>query len=186
MPGRLSIEQTEQLEEWIDTGPKRFKLLYSITSDGCDAAQFHKMCDNEGPTVTVLYNPQGSVYGGYTSISWQVAGRWKRDDKAFLFQLAFSNKKLFRKFPSNKTDTIVRHFPSDGPCFGAGYDLKVLYGSIQPVYGVFPFAKNGGKMQPSDSFVYNGVTAADINNGTMDVVEVEVYGFIGKCAEDLG
>ena len=136
--------------------------------------------------ATVLYNPQGSVYGGYTSISWQVDGGWKRDDQAFLFQLAFSNKKLFRKFPINKPDTAVYHSSSYGPLFGNGDDMRVFSRSIQSVDGVFPLAKSSGMIKPSDSFVYNGVTAADINNGTMDVVEVEVYGLIGKCAENLG
>ncbi|XP_052285297.1 interferon-induced protein 44-like [Dreissena polymorpha] len=70
MAGQLPEKYMDQLESWIGTGPKTFTLLYKITRDGCNATTFHQMCDNQGPTVTVLYNQQGSVYGGYESASW--------------------------------------------------------------------------------------------------------------------
>ena len=124
MPGRLSFEHMNQLEEWISAGPKQFHLLYSINRDGCGREQFHKMCDNRGPTVTVVYNTQGSVYGGYTSLAWDSSGgQYKRDDKAFLFQLVCSYDKRFRKFHSNKTDKSVYHHYQYGPTFGSGHDF---------------------------------------------------------------
>ena len=69
MTGRLSDDHMDQLESFIGTGPKTFRLLYSFTRDGCGNQPFHSKCDNQGPTVTVLYNPQGCVYGGYTSLA---------------------------------------------------------------------------------------------------------------------
>jgi len=71
MAGLLTDEHMDQLEAWIGTGPKQFNLIYSITRDGCGSAQFHKMCDNQGPTVTVVYNTQGSIFGAYTSLAWE-------------------------------------------------------------------------------------------------------------------
>ena len=38
----------------------------------------------------------------------------------------------------------------------------------------------GGGMDPSDAYEYGGVKPADINNGTMDVVEAEVYRVTGR------
>ena len=180
MSNLLSDEQMDQLEAWIGTGPKQFNLLYAITRDGCGPAQFHKMCDNRGPTVTVVYNIKGSVFGGYTSLSWQSSNSWKRDDKAFLFQLAFSYNKLCRKFPSSTTQDNVWHGPSHGPLFGRGHDLDLFYNTdVIPVNSVYSLGKARGEMKPSSSFVYDGVTTADINNDTMDVVEVKVYSVIG-------
>jgi len=115
MPGRLSDDHMDQLESFIGTGPKTFRLLYSFTRDGCGNQPFHSKCDNQGPTVTVVYNPQGSVCGGYTSLAWQSSGDWKQDDQAFLFQLAFSNQKLCRKFPSKHTVNGVYHNSLYGP-----------------------------------------------------------------------
>jgi len=181
MTGRLSDDNMDQLEAWIDSGPKTFNLLYSITRDGCDPVPFHSKCDDKGPTVTVVYNTQGSVYGGYTSLAWQSPSsyEWKQDDKAFLFQLPHSCQKLCRKFPSQKTNYSIYHNSSYGPSFGGGSDLELFDGKVDPVYGIFSLSKAGGKMVPSSDYEYGGVTAADINNGTMDVVEIEVYSVTG-------
>jgi len=129
--------------------------------------------------VTVLYNPQGSVYGGYTSLAWQSSGNYKQDDQAFLFQLVFSYQKLCRKFPSNKTANGVFHNSSYGPLFGTGHGLLLFNKNVNLVNGVFPLSTAGGKMDPSVDYEYGGVKPADINNGTMDVVEAEVYSVTG-------
>jgi len=159
--------------------------MYAITRDGCGPAQFHKMCDNRGPTVTVVvYNIKGSVFGGYTSLSWQSSYTWKLDDQAFLFQLPFSYKKLCRKFPSSKTQDYVWHCASHGPMLGKGHDLDLFVNTnVNPVNFVCSLSKASGEMKPSSSFVYDGVTTADINNDTMDVVEVKVYSVIGMYSK---
>jgi len=177
----MSDDHMDQLETWIGTGPKTFRLLYSFTRDGCGLQPFHSKCDNQGPTVTVLYNPQGSVYGGYTSLAWQSSGgAWKQDNQAFLFQLVFSHQKLCRKFPSKETLYSVFQFSKNGPYFGSGPDLKLFYNldNMTPVNGVFPLS-TAGQMYTSSSYEYGGVKPADINNGTLDVVEAEVYSVTG-------
>jgi len=184
MAGRLSDDHMDQLEAFIGTGPKTFRLLYSFTRDGCGLQPFHSRCDNQGPTVTVVYNPQGSVYGGYTSLAWQSSGYWKQDDQAFLFQLAFSYQKMCRKFPSKKTANGVLHHNAYGPIFGSGHALLLflsLNNNLNPVNGVFPLSNASGMMEPSSDYEYGGVKPADINNGTMDVVEAEVYSVTGTC-----
>jgi len=182
MAGRLSDEDMDQLEDWIGTGPKQFNLLYSITRDGCGPAEFHKMCDNRGPTVTVVYNIQGSAFGGYTCLAWESSWEWKRDDQAFLFQLSFSYNKRCRMFPSKKTNQGVFHGSSVGPMFGKGigYDLHLFKKQISASEnGVVSLSNAGGQVMPSESYEYGKVTSADINNGCMDVVEIEVYGVTG-------
>jgi len=186
MTGRLSDDYMDQLETFIGTGPKTFRLLYSFTRDGCGLQPFHSKCDNQGPTVTVLYNPQGSVYGGYTSLAWQSpsSGQRKRDDQAFLFQLVFLNQKLCRKFPSKKTTYGVYHNSSFGPLFGYGHDLVLfcnINSNVNPVNGLFSLSTADGQMNPRSDYEYGGVKTADINNGTMDVVEGEVYSVTGTC-----
>jgi len=189
MTGRLSDDHMDQLESLIGTGPKTFRLLYSFTRDGCGLQSFHSKCDNQGPTVTVLFNPQGSVYGGYTSLAWQSSTRCNQDDQAFLFQLAFTQQKLCRKFPSKRTSEAIFHANSYGPCFGSGggHDLLLFCNidNFNPVNGVFPLSNAGGKMIPSANFEYGGVKPADINNGTMDVVEGEVYSVTGRSLRNM-
>ncbi|KAH3776045.1 hypothetical protein DPMN_177458 [Dreissena polymorpha] len=103
MAGQLPDKYMDKLESWIGTGPKIFTLLYKITKDGCDAATFHQKCDNQGPTVTVLYNQQGSVYGGYGSASWNSTAAYINDAQAFLFQLKYSGSDKYTKFPVLKS-----------------------------------------------------------------------------------
>ncbi|XP_071079866.1 interferon-induced protein 44-like [Haliotis cracherodii] len=57
------------LSKWLG-GRKEFTLLYQATRDGCSASVFHQKCNGKGPTVTLLYNTAGYVFGGYTSIAW--------------------------------------------------------------------------------------------------------------------
>jgi len=188
MPGRLSDDHMDQLESWIGTGPKTFRLLYSLSRDGCGPQSFHSKCDNQGPTVTVLYTPQGSVYGGYTSVAWQSSGYWKQDDKAFLFQLVFAQKKVSRKFPIKNPSDAIFHADSYGPFFGGGYGLLLFCNigyNLNPSNGVFPLSTVGGQMNPSANYEYGGVKPADINNGTMDVVEAEVYSVTGKSLRNM-
>ncbi|KAH3825421.1 hypothetical protein DPMN_127296 [Dreissena polymorpha] len=71
-------------------------------------------CDNQGPTVTVLYNPQGSVYGGYVSASW-ISGTsdsyikdYIQDSRAFLF----TDNINYPDYLDTLTEDIVSFKPS--------------------------------------------------------------------------
>jgi hypothetical protein len=171
----------DQLEKWIGTGPKTFTLLYAITRDGCDPKTFHQKCDNQGATVTVLYNQHGSVYGAYTSASWQSinGGLYVKDDKAFLYQLMFNESCKMNKFPVYKPDNAVIHNGNCGPIFGVGYDLYTFSGYMIYRFGNI-FHLNGNMAGFGNVFDNQGVTANQINNDTMEVIELEVYMVTGN------
>ena len=46
------------------------KLLYRGSKDGWAAADFHRLCDNKGPTVTLVKSSAGRISGGFTTLSW--------------------------------------------------------------------------------------------------------------------
>ena len=46
------------------------KLLYRGSKDGWAAADFHRLCDNKGPTVTLVKSSAGRISGGFTTVSW--------------------------------------------------------------------------------------------------------------------
>ncbi|XP_053383601.1 interferon-induced protein 44-like isoform X3 [Mercenaria mercenaria] len=172
--GKLSEKDMDQLEKWIGTGPKIFTLRYAITRDGCDPTVFHKKCDNQGPTVTVLYNQQGSVYGGYTSVSWQsMSGIYVRDDKAFLYQLRYNGSDRQNIFHVKIPDRAVIHSSSCAPIFGSSYDLQTFNVKINKSGTVFPL--NGTMGSFGTVYNNNGVRPDRVNNGSMDVTELEVY-----------
>jgi len=181
--GKLADGEMDQLETWIGTGPKQFTLLYSATRDGCDATTFHQKCDNQGPTVTVLYNPQGSVYGGYTGQSWNSAGQYINDPTAFLYQLRFSGNEQRNKFPvvHSRSGNAIYSITSRGPTFGGGHNLHTFTNTINVSNGVYAL---NGYVRFNDSYQMSSVSPKvkspdDIHNGTMNVTEIEVYKVTG-------
>ena len=179
MAERLTPTFKSQLEQWIGTGPKDFNLLYSISKDVCSGATFHQKCDKQGPTVTVLYNSQGTVFGGYTAINWDTArhGIYDTDFNAFLFRLQYNGKSAACKFPCIKHENAIRNDNTHGPIFGDGHDLWTFNGTIHKTGDTFPL---NGAMVMNNTFSDQGVPTKDINNGSMTVVDMEVYQVVGE------
>ena len=53
---------------WLPEGAA-CSLLYLASADGKTAKDFHRCCDNKGPTLVVIKSGQ-FICGGYTSKSW--------------------------------------------------------------------------------------------------------------------
>lgn len=173
--GRLTEDDMDRLEWWIGKGPKQFTLLYAITIDGCTLESFHQKCDNQGPTVTVLYNQHGSVYGGYASDSWRSSGGYLRTTDSFLFQLHYNGYSKANKFmlKQNKCEKSFYCDSGYGPDFGySPDDLKTFTETINVVNGCFPLK---GSLNIGNCYENHGMKAAEINNDTMSVTELEVY-----------
>lgn len=181
MAGRLTEGDKDRIEQWIGKGPKSFTLLYSITRDGCNATTFHQKCDNQGPTVTVLYNQQGSVYGGYTSASWCSVngGQYANTEDSFMFQLKSSGNQKENKFPlkpEGKQHSIYC-YTNYGPLFGEdGTDLNTFNGRINNAGGSFSL---NGSMNIGKNYDNLGIARDQINNGSMTSTELEVYKITG-------
>ena len=102
-----------------------FSLVYRGSRDGFGAADFHRLCDNKGPSITVVRSTGNFVFGGYTSVPWTSAGEYKRDAASFLFSLrnpTNSPAKLLVTHP----EYAVYHHSGCGPWFGSGYDLRTF------------------------------------------------------------
>ena len=64
-------EYLSNLTNWIK--PRRsendWKLCWRASRDGLDINQFHSLCNENGPTITIVKVKQ-YIFGGYTSLSW--------------------------------------------------------------------------------------------------------------------
>eukprot|EP01084_Bolivina_argentea_P310008 536307_1 len=47
------------------------KLLFRASEHNFSAKQFHKFCDNKGPTLVIIESNYGHVFGGYTTNQWK-------------------------------------------------------------------------------------------------------------------
>jgi hypothetical protein len=104
-------------------------LLYSGSLHGFEASKFHSLCDNKGPTLTIIKTSLGHTFGGYTKASWESSnsGNYKHDTSSFVFSV----DKL-TKYPITKDyDKAIHCDSSWGPRFGTGATIAIYDKSNQ-------------------------------------------------------
>ena len=176
----LDKKYKDQLVAWIGR-PCHFRLLYKISRDGCSAPTFHQKCDGQGPTVTVLYNTNNTIYGGYLSQSWNSSGAYINDPSAFLFRLQYNGSSNPLKCPVNSTVYAGYGDSSYGPTFG-GYDIQTFSGTINKSGNSFPL--NGSVSSLGNSYNLNGQNSYSITNNSLQVTDFEVYNVEGELSFD--
>ena len=101
-----NYEYNNKLINWINSEKNikniKAELLYRKSKDGDSYDIFHKLCDNKGPTLTLIKGIEGFIIGGYTPLDWDSCSGWKSDNETFVFSL--TNNKIFRK--NKKGDSI--------------------------------------------------------------------------------
>ena len=106
-------EFLKKLYEWCKF--KEIELIYRGSRDGKD---FHKKCENEGETITLIKNEKGNIFGGYASIPWSSDNSYHSAPESFLFTLTNIYGTDPTKFPSKNDQNEVYHDSSLGPAFG--------------------------------------------------------------------
>ena len=114
-----------KLYEW--TKSKKMKLLFRGTRDGMNNKVFHSKCDNQGPTITLIKNDKGNIFGGYASISWinDSNDTFHSAPDSFLFTLSNIYNTEPTKFSSKNDNHEIKHYSGYGPAFGTGHDLGI-------------------------------------------------------------
>jgi len=123
----LTQEDQFQLNKFYGTDNQKWNLIYKGTRDGFTIDDFHRCCDSQGPTMTIIQSLDDYLFGGYTSISWNFHQGIKSgviDQTAFLFTLTnphgISPTKYLVK--SGGEHAVVPN--AMGPTFGQ-YDICV-------------------------------------------------------------
>ena len=110
-------EKVKMISNWIIPNKKvKYELIYKATRDGGTGINFHKYCDYKGPTLTLIKTTSGYIFGGYTTLSWELKGDWnyKSDDKnAFIFSI--NNN---RKYSIIDKSIVIYNRYDYGPVFG--------------------------------------------------------------------
>ena len=158
---RDNISKNILLKKWIDSKKKiNSHLLYRMTKDGDSFKIFHTLCDNIKPNLILVKSKKGKKFGGFTFENWESCneGKWKKDNKCFLFSLD-KKKRFFQKdFNNNDNIYCLNIF---GPCFS--YDLAFK-------------CRNMKKCTSWGNMTYlNNKDLAENDNNNFDVEEVEVF-----------
>lgn len=163
-----------QLSSWLRK-ECHFKLLYKISRDGGSPQTFHHLCDNKGPTVTIFYNTDNNVYGGYLSESWLSIGGWIKDTSSFLFQFYSNCEWKPNKLSLKLLGHNVYFHKSNGPTFE---NLPSFEGNIEKYSNHY---KMSTKALFSGSYYETGrENAQSIANGHNNLTDLEVYLVKGK------
>ncbi|GET04302.1 hypothetical protein GLOIN_2v1771022 [Rhizophagus clarus] len=129
------IDRKEGSETILEKSKYEFNRILCGSESGFTAANFHKKCDNQGPTLVVIkVKETREIIGGYNPISWRglnnnLDGGWMSAaaPSCFIFSLGdgkdLSKAKISRILQDNMSSAVFSS-PRHGPCFGQN-DLRM-------------------------------------------------------------
>jgi hypothetical protein len=124
MAGGTLIKSSDKalIKSWMDTEfkNKKMKLIYKGTKHGMNATEFHKNCNNQGPTVTVIKSNHGKIFGGFLDQAWTSRNNYVNTTKSWLFSL--TNKAKYTQ-NSGYSSYGAYDYGTYGPTFGGGFDI---------------------------------------------------------------
>jgi len=110
------------IKEKINKSRIKFEKIFVMSVNGDSSKDFHKYCDNKGPTLTIVKTTKNKLFGGFTPLNWATKGKNTKDNNehTFLFSL-----NLMKKFDMiNKELDAVYFGENIGPAFG-GTDFEI-------------------------------------------------------------
>jgi hypothetical protein len=121
---------------FAEFGEKHFTLLWRGSRHGCGARHFHGRCDGHAPTLTLIRDTGGNIFGGFTPVRWE-SRKWngkagpdnncRKGDpslRSFLFTLKNPHNYPAAKFglKAEGKDRAIHCDSSFGPHF---WDIRV-------------------------------------------------------------
>lgn len=154
---KISFDE-QMIKEWIG---KNFSacLLFSLSKNGAEPSELHRLCDNKGPTIIFIETTKGYKFGGYTELEWDQNNSPKNDNSTFLFSI--NNREKYTKRNNSYCSIYCRK--DLAPSFG---------GDLNPDFFCMGSCKKG-QICNTNTFA----TVKELNNGEsyFDVKEMEVY-----------
>ncbi len=182
----LCADYQMRLNDFYGNAQQKWELIYKATRDGFRAEDFHRCCDNKGPTITVIQSKNDNyLFGGYAEISWTGDGYLKKDPAAFLFTLTNPHGIPPSKFSGNPVEGwSVAHVADGGPYFGG------VVKDQNPLIDI-GLVSNADKRNSTCSFPSSYLDTTGIGEtlftGTKNfmVKEIEVYTRLVEADDDV-
>jgi hypothetical protein len=158
-------------EKYVKNKNIEIKLLYKGSLHGDGSAIFHKLCDNQGPTISIIETTSGRRFGGYTNSSWDSSSGYKQSDPtAFIFSL--DRKRKFKIYSKSIKDAIFCS-QTQNVTFGGGHDINVPDLFLTTAgYTIFP-----GSYGIDENFEYESESYLS-GSSNFFAKDVEVYSVI--------
>jgi hypothetical protein len=140
----IILDHQVQLNKFYGNQSQKWWLIYKATRDGFTFKDFHRCCDEKGPTLTIIQSTDNYFFGGYTTINWnkRVKG-WSIDKTAFLFTLINPHDIAPTKYTINDNGKDAVFSNGNGPTFGS-IDININSNSNRNIqnYIMFPRSYN--------------------------------------------
>ena len=163
----LKDDEDVMIKNWINNNkPLSFDLIYKATRDGDDVKDFHKLCDEISPTLTIVRAKNGNRFGGYTScaLTKNSSDQAINDPSAFVFSI---DKKY--KYNTNNPSYAIRSLTDRGPCFGSNCPFYI---------GNKFLTNNSSYSNPSNDYNCPPYVLTGAEYFTVDELEVYKVNFI--------
>ena len=65
-----------------------------MSENGSNSEIFHKLCDNKGPTLTLISTTKNRIFGGFNPLNWKNKGGsiYDKSNQTFIFSLNLRKK----------------------------------------------------------------------------------------------
>ncbi|KAG9295525.1 hypothetical protein G9A89_000176 [Geosiphon pyriformis] len=106
---------------------KKFELLLRGSQDGFNTSDFHRLCDNQGPTVIVIkIKGTNEIIGGYASADWKSNNQFGFAKDSFLFAFRINDDQKIILSRLKLDSRLALGFDrTNCPWFGSPGDLKM-------------------------------------------------------------
>ncbi len=139
-----------------------------MTENGEKPEDFHKHCDNKGPTLIIIKTTSNRIFGGFTPLNWNNDSDLYYDNtkRTFVFSL-----NLMKKYELKTSASVaIYNENSYGPTFGVYTNGAIVFSSS---------LKKGISYAKSDSN-YLSDKNLELTNGNgslehFDTTEIEVF-----------
>ena len=113
------------IKEKLNKTSIKFELIFKMSEYGPDPINFHKFCDNKGPTLVLVKTKNNKLFGGFTPLNWRSEGRYLSDESNQTFIFSLNLMKKYDMINNQKAIFCDRR----GPCFGdqdidLGFNMK--------------------------------------------------------------
>ena len=103
------------IKEKINKNSIQFELIFQMSKDGSNSENFHKLCDNKGPTLILIKTTKNKIFGGFTPLNWsnKIEEICDESNQTFIFSLNLMKK--YNLINNKKVAIVCRSW---GPSFG--------------------------------------------------------------------
>ena len=121
------ISKQNSIINWIKTKINKdkieFELIFKMSINGNSAYDFHKYCDNVGPTLILIKTTKDKIFGGFTPLNWEEETekgvKFDYSDETFIFSL-----NLMKKYDMiDKNKEAIKCWNKMGPVFSNDFGL---------------------------------------------------------------